>query len=365
MPQLDMNSLNEVEKQKMELEQLKQELHDVRSKIKDTEIPDGFRVSSIAKYKKFKLSDRIEEKNVYGVKLENEKKKERILLYKLKDDELLLIATINEKKELLLSESHKKLYKKFFSQEYLDKKFILDENSIEKDKIFELDNKDLEIKKETKRKKKSKEKETDIKDESRTEEEQIASTLGVKKEQILNVVEIHDEKTMSNVLNKNMETKNLYAVKLKQDSGGIGSNDWIMINKKKDGRYERAMKEDPSDTIQDLAQTLNIKNDVQNTDIKAGDISSISKPNNSPRQTEVNRYRFSDGVTIVLETDRTYNTVVHAYKEAEDGKLTPLCADEHEEHEENVELPDRNLHVEEEEEEKTPWGDAQAKRNRY
>ncbi len=33
MPQLDMNSLNEVEKQKMELEQLKQELHDVRSKI--------------------------------------------------------------------------------------------------------------------------------------------------------------------------------------------------------------------------------------------------------------------------------------------------------------------------------------------
>ena len=368
--ELDEKGLNAVEKAKKEFQDIMYEINKVRLKIEELEPEKGFDLTSISKYHKLKVSENIEEKDVFVIEFKNKEKEKKIELYKLKDDELVLIGKLNENKELMLDEKYKKQWERYghFVKE-INRPYRV--NFDETEKEAEIAAEDIDIYRQIDSKwngknKKRKEEDNKRQIEETGQEEEIANALRVPQEQILNVVEIKDERTMSNVLNKNVETKNLYAVKLRQDDGGVGSNDWVMVNKKADGSYEKAMKEDPSDTIQDLAQTLNIKNNVQETDIKEGDVSAVSKPHSGTRQAEVNRYRFSDGTTYVMETSRDYKTDVHVYEE-KNGTLEPLCNDEHGKHkEETIELPDRNVDVkEEEEEEKTPWGDAESRRNRF
>ena len=57
----------------------------------------------------------------------------------------------------------------------------------------------------------------------------IAKALGVSEDQILNVIQIKDRETKTAISDQDKENSEIYTVKLKQDSAGRGSHDWIAI----------------------------------------------------------------------------------------------------------------------------------------
>lgn len=344
--------LNESEQQKKALEDAKRELYEIKSKLQTLELPKGFTISSISKYEEIQTSEQIAEKDVYEVELQNEENERQIQLYKQLDERrLILVGTVNEKNEIILDDEYKNICK----QRY--KGYI---NDADLENPYQINLEELEDKKEA-------EIEPDKEEEKSktTQEKQIAAKLGVSPSQILNIVEIKDTNTMSNVVNKNLVAKNIYAVKLKSAAGKLTSNEWVMMEDKGNGTYERAMREDQSDTLQNIANELGIRNSVTNDTIENGQINAMSKPNDEKAYVELRRHRFSDGNTYLLEIDKVREAELHVYKE-ENGKIEPLCTDEHQTHEqEKIELPNRELEVEEDDDERTPWGDAEARRQRY
>ena len=283
----------------------------------------------------------------------------------LKKDEIVLIGELDENQKVILDEKYKreleKKLKEFKDKVEIERKvdinqadYTLSEEDIanyRKIKEKQGENKQSEKKKE-KEKKEVKE-ETEHKDQDL--EEKIAIALGISKDQILNVVDIVDEKTMSNVINKDMERMNLKAVKLRQSDNDGQGNDWVFVNIKGNNEVEVADNETiaHSKPMQNIASGLNIKNNMQNTSIGAGDLNANPQPRSNEIVTEINRYRFND-VTVLMETKRYNNeTEIHCYKENDDGSLEPLCEGEHGKHEaKEIKLPDRNVKVEEDEEEK-------------
>lgn len=355
---LGAEQLNEKARNEKELDKEKQELYEVKKKIEELdELPKGYKEVSLSKYNdlnikgKFKNIKGITEKNVYALEIENEKQSENdrlTQLYIYREKELFLLATINEKEELILSDNGKEYvynqYKDYLSKEELEQTFTIDSEKMEKEKQFCISLSD------EKENNKNKEEERVKKEENKTEEKnkqddsktsKIANAIGVKPENVLTIVEVKDETTMSRLLNKNVETKNLYAVKIRQDSGGVGSNDWIIVNEKSNGNFEQAMKEDNSDTMQDLAQKLGIKEYMNATDFKEGDISGTSQIRKDVRYYKINQYRFSDNTKyVMLQTFRESDkSDIHIYEEI-DGELIPICEEDHEHKEEEVPLLD-------------------------
>ena len=339
--------LNEKTKNEQELNMAMQELYEVKKKIEELELPKGYTPVSLTKYKTFNLtgklkdSDGITEKDVYALELEKED--ERLTqLYSCRNKELYLLATVNSKNELILSDEEKEKYAALTRSGELDHTFSFDKNEIEEEKEFDISLDD------------EKDQEEEKKDNEKGEEgrkTKIAKAIGVNPENVLMVVEIKDEVTLSRVLNKNLDTKNLYAVKLRQDSGGVGSNDWIIVNQKSNGNFENAMVQDPSDTMQDISQTVGLKrNNLQAPDLDPGDINSIQKNGTRYVETNINGRRIDDEYAII-ETQKDYKATVHAVR-GENDKAELVCTDEHSEHDiEKVELPDRELQLEEEKEE--------------
>lgn len=345
--ELGASQLNEKEKNEEELNRALQELYNVKEKINTLDLPKGNTPISLSKYKNVKLTDKLKdsegiyEENVYAIDYEENETE----LYALRNEELYLLATIDEKKQLILSEEEKEKYAAVTRDGELDKPFEIDEQEMEKQKELEMPLEENKDKTEGSR------------------ETQIANAIGINPDNVLMIVEVKDEVTMSNVLNRNLETKNLYAVKLRQDSGGLGSNDWVIVNQTANGKFEQAMRQDPSDTMQDIGQTVGLKNNnLQSPDLDPGDIDTVSRNGTRYTETTINGTRFNDEYGI-LETQKDYKTTVHIARET-DGKAELLCEDEHSEHEEEkIELPDRDVEIEkEEEEERTPGGDAYERR---
>lgn len=344
--------LNENEQQRKTLENAQRELYKIESKLQSLDLPKGFRIVSISKYKEMKVSKQIAEKDVYEVELQNEKSERKIQLYRQLDEErLMLIGTINETDKIVLDSDYKDIcmqrYKGYISDNDLEMPYQIDSEKLEEKKEAQIEAG----------------KEKDQSNDKTIQEMQIAMKLGVPSSQILNVVEIKDTNTMSNVLDKNLKPKKIYAVKLKSSAGKITSNEWVMMEEKEDGTYERAMREDKSDTLQNIGHELGIRNSVTNDTIENGQINAMSNPNAEKGYVELRRHRFSDGNTYLLEIDKVREAELHVYKE-ENGKIEPLCTNKHQTHkQEKVELPDRELEVEEDE--RTPWGDAEARRRSY
>lgn len=57
----------------------------------------------------------------------------------------------------------------------------------------------------------------------------IAKALEIPEDQILNVIQIKDRDTKTAVSDKDKKDSEIYTVKIKQDSAGRGSHDWIAI----------------------------------------------------------------------------------------------------------------------------------------
>lgn len=357
---LGATELNEKQKAQAELNSALQEMYEVKKDLNSLEFPKGYTPVSLSKYKSINLTGKLKdsagivEEDVYALELENDKNEKQIQLYILKNKELELIATINEKEQLLLSEKEKQKYLSLTRDGELDKPFAInkDEMNSEKSLVIALkDEKNIE----------NKDKKKAINKDSR--EARIANSIGVDQSNVLMVVEIKDEVTLSRVLNKNIETKNLYAVKLRQDSGGVGSNDWVIVNQKSNGKFEQAMRQDPSDTMQDISQTVGLKrNNLQAPDLDPGDIDTVSRNGTRYTQTSINGTRLNDEYGI-LETQKDYHTTVHIAKEGNDGKAKLLCDEEHSKHEEErIEFPDRDVEIEDDKEDRTPGGDAYERR---
>lgn len=350
--------LNKQRKAEEDLEASLQELYLVTQKIMELELPNGYTTVSISKYGEVKIGDNLKtvdgkridgiiESDVYSFEIENKQGEKITQLYKLKDDELSLVAQINANRELLLSMEERKKFQGIIQEDELIRTHGPEEQTIEGQHDLKVDLRER----------------TDSKEDSDREME-ITKALGVSPDNILMIVEVKDEYTMSNVLNRNLETKNLYAVKLKQDSGGVGSNDWIIVNQKANGKFEQAMKQDPSDTMQDIGQTVGVKNNnLQAPDFAPGDLNAVSRNGTRHIGANINGTRFNDEYGV-LETQKDYKTTVHIVRE-QDGKGELLCEDEHSEHdEEKIEFLDRDIEINEDDqdEQRTPGGDAYERR---
>lgn len=343
--------LNREKASEIELEEAKQELYEVKKQLDGMELPKGFEPVSISKHRELQISNRITEKDVIAVELENEEQERQTLLYKrLEDRKLSLIATIDEKDRILLSDEHKEKYKNYISREELERPYALNEAEMERQKEANIPIDD---------EKEQMAKQDQIK--SKTGKEfAIAMALRVSEDQIVSVIEVKDESTMSNVVNRDVQAKDLFIVRLRQGNG----NDYVMMNRRPDGSFEVASKTEMSKTFQEINQGLGIKNNRQEAEIKEGELGAVAQPYGDERQVEVNRYRFRDETSYILEVQTDYQADMHLYRE-EEGKLIPLCTEEHGRHEtKEIELPNRVREVEEDEG-RTPWGDAEGRRSRY
>ena len=352
--QLNQDKLNQVE-----LDKALQELYIVKKEIDTLCAAKEQKAVAISKYKNYRLTGKLKnsngivEENVYEVEYDSKEKE----IYRLEDEKLVLLATIDAKNQLKLSEEEKARYKgkNVINEDELDKTYNIDEIEKEKsDKEKETENeKEFEVSlNDEKDKKKSKK---DIEEKKEDKNTQIANSIGVKPENILMVVEIKDEVTMSRVLNQNVERMNLYAIKIRQDSGGLGSNDWVIVNQKANGKFEQAMRHDVSDTMQDISQTVGLKsNKLQAPDLDPGDVSTVGNPRGTRYvETRLNGTKLNDERAII-EEQKDYKATVHITKVGEDGKEELICDDEHEHDEQKIELPDRNIE-EEENEENDDW----------
>ena len=120
------------------------------------------------------------------------------------------------------------------------------------------------------------------------------------------------------------------------------------------------------DTLKEVTYGLGLKDNIQEQEIMEGDLDTVSNPNDPKKYVEINKYRFRDGSTYILEVNRDYQANLHIYRE-KNGKLLPLCIEEHGQHDkEKLELPGRDAIVDEEHEEeyeRTPWNDAEKRRH--
>ncbi len=347
--------INEHEKEKQKMEQAKQELYNLRKQLEQMELTKDFKIVSISKYSEMKLANSITEKNVILIEQKNEEE-ERTLLYKqLENNELMLIASINDKKEITLDDAYKERYRGILPDKELENLYIQDEKKTNEHKVGEivLDNKQ------------------DIKPNRKENYISrnmfgIAMALGIDENQILSIIEVKDEETMSKVLNKDIDNKNIFIVKLKQDDGKIGVNNYVLMHQRTDGTFEVASKTEMKDTLKEVTYGLGLKDNIQEQEIMEGDLDTVSNPNDPKKYVEINKYRFRDGSTYILEVNRDYQANLHIYRE-KNGKLLPLCIEEHGQHDkEKLELPGRDAIVDEEHEEeyeRTPWNDAEKRRH--
>ena len=135
--ELGASQLNEKEKNEEELNRALQELYNVKEKINTLDLPKGNTPISLSKYKNVKLTDKLKdsegiyEENVYAIDYEENETE----LYALRNEELYLLATIDEKKQLILSEEEKEKYAAVTRDGELDKPFEIDEQEMEKQKV--------------------------------------------------------------------------------------------------------------------------------------------------------------------------------------------------------------------------------------
>ena len=344
--------LNSSIKRKEELEEAKQRLYDLQKDIDGLDIPEGFYITNITEYSEVKLSDAITEKDVIAIEVETEEREKQTQLYKrLEENKFMLIATINEEEKIFLSEEYKEKYRGIIPETQLNEPYQLDRQTLEqhKSKKSTLNNKDKALEHDTN---------------SKTgKEHTIAMALGVSEDQILNIIEVKDESTMSNVVNRDIDNQNIFLVRLRQNDAGMGSNDYVMMNLRKDGTFEVASKTELSNTFEEISKGLGIKDSTQYEEIQGRELQAVANPYGNTRHVEVNQYSFKDGNRYILAIDTNYEAQMHVYKE-ENGKYIPVCEKEHGRHEEKeIELPDGTKEIEDEE--RTPWGDAEARRNRY
>ncbi len=380
---MDENAIGEVDlnaKQKAQndLEQALQELYDVRQKLQTLEMPAGFEPISISKYKgeiqltdKLQDSDGIVAQDLIAIELEDEEKERQTLLVQLRDDEIHLIATINEKNELIVSEELKEKFKDFVRDGELDTPYLVSREEIEKKKMLEVPLEERE--------------EAEKSDEERAQEEgsrepsgrkaKIAQALGVREGTVLMVVEVKDELTMSRVLNKNVEHDNLFLVKLKQNTGAV-SNDWMVINQKSNGEFERAVLTDHSDTIGDINITAgNSIYTGEAVDIDPGDIrvKNYRGTNTGRIDIDVRQDGRSIGNHIEeqevnkagvdeIDTDREEEERKIQEELEEELKKRQLAEEDARAEEKEEERKKREEQEIEEEEEKTLWSDASRRR---
>ncbi|MBR6033906.1 MAG: hypothetical protein IKP28_04130 [Clostridia bacterium] len=349
--------LNAKQKAQQTLEEATQELYDVRKKLQSLEMAPGFQPISISRYKgevqltdKLQDSDGIVAQDLIAIELENEEKERQTLLVQLKDDEIHLVATINEQNELILSEELKEKFGNYVREGELDEPYIVDREQLEKKKILEIPAEEREEEEREEEKSKEEREPSDDGNAPSGQKAKIAKALGVRESTILMVVEVKDEFTMSRVLNKNVEHDNLYLVKLKQDTGGIGSNDWVVVNLNDRGEYQRAVMTDHSDTIQDLNVALgNTIYTGEAADIDAGDI-------------RVENYKGTNTGAIDIDVRREGNTVGKEHDEEMAVNKAGVAEPEEEEIEEEETLDEEEQEEELEEDDWTPGGEAYNRR---
>ena len=346
---LGAEQLNQDKLNQEELDKALQELYIVREKLDKLDSPKNQKPIALSKYKNVKLSGElkdskgINEDNIYEIEYDNKQKE----LYELRNEELILLATIDEKNYLKLSDYEKARYEEMTRERELDNPFEIDEEEMEKEKEFETsldDEKDKEESKEEDKEGKNIDSET----EDYARDAQIAKAIGVKDaDSVLMVVEIKDELTMSRVLNKNVERTNLYAVKLKQDSDvmDFGSNDWVYVSENSKGEFNQTIDNEQSKVMRGLTDKLGLKNNnVQTADIDSGDIDSLGSSELIDIKTINAKVRINgtylDDTDGVAQINHNAQIDMHTLK---DGEL--ICDDEHEHEEEKIELPDRDVEV--------------------
>lgn len=168
----------------------------------------------------------------------------------------------------------------------------------------------------------------------------IAKTLGVSEDKIMNVIEIKEQDTKTALADKDKRNSQIFTVKLKQDSEGRGSHDWVAVEVLPDGTYQEvAGQEKVSEPMAGIAQELSIKDTMQDVELNYGEIKSDVKTTGE-RNIEVRKYQFQDEI-IVLAIDREHEPEIHAFKKINDGVLEPMCTEHI--HEDTIDLSDKRF----------------------
>ena len=321
MPVLEANELNAQKRQDEKKDDQLQELHNIRTKMQQLEIPKEFTPVAVSRMENVRLSEKLPDSDgvvqdhVYALELQSDDNENARLtrLYVLREKELFLIGEINRDLSrpddylITMPVEAQDLFRQYVHEGQLDEQYVTSVVGTGKVSIAFDDKKKLLEEKE--------------KLKGGVSAASIARLLGTSENRIITIVEIQDELTMSRIANKNeLDRTNLYAVKLGQDSGGVGSNDWVLICAHSNGMIELAMKEDISDTYQDIFDNLGIGKGIapiQNADLKAGDVKMRSSQSQANQRTyEVDRFHLQNDTVYMAVTakDSGKTDIVRFYR---------------------------------------------------
>lgn len=215
-------ALNEKMQDEREMEKTKAEISNIKQKILNS-LPQKYTVLSISDpIDKIGLGGRVEQENVFAVKIEDEKRKIKTLIFNNEGQEL---ATIDENNRVVLQEKMQKELQELVGKtgeqnekqkEYYDfqKEYSLTQE--EMDRISE----------------KFEDKKMDLKDKKQTRNFRFAECLGVSEGDMLSIAEIKEQDSRTVIVDKDKKHSKIYVVELARDSAGRGSHDWVAVEEK-------------------------------------------------------------------------------------------------------------------------------------
>lgn len=237
----DLNNKMEIEQK---IEQAKTEVLDLQQKIDSSlQLQKDSTILSISdRIDTIPLGGMLEAHDVYAIKIQNKANKIETIII---DSKLQHIATIQENNNIVLSNLTKKRFENLIGKQGkqtlnqkenydLEGEYLIaeDENgnlvAKTKEELIKMQqegNRLFNVRKaKTDEKAKNKEEAEKL-----TKTANIAKALGVTEDQILNIIQIKDRNTKTAISDKDKKDSEIYTVKLKQDSDGRGSNDWVAV----------------------------------------------------------------------------------------------------------------------------------------
>lgn len=328
---------------KSKAQEFNEKLRELSEKLK---LSKEEQIVGLEEKENIKLGGTLERNNIFVVKI---KAKNGDIHHIVIDAEANLIANIDKNGKIELSDREKQLWKSYIGKpgnQRLDQKSIYNfEKKYYLEEYKVKDNKELN---------KEENKNGDIK-----EEQKAAESLNVDEKAIITMIKIEDRETFGQAINQKLHA-DAYIVK-------YGNNKIKIMQATSNGKLQELSGVENSEFNSEVMEQLNINKSAKNQKIKAGDLTTIKTEDNKYNYVVVREKDPSKGIVIVNSTNGT-----QMYTFDDDGKNNlqeietsiKYTVEKEKEKQQEEDKKEQASLEENDEYEKTPWGDAERRSRR-
>lgn len=342
-----------------EPQSIKDKAQDFCNKIQEIEekleLPEKQRIIAIEVKGDINLGGELNRKSAFVIKIQNENGE---FYHIVADKEANQIATILKDGKVELSDREKQLWEKFVGKENNqtpEQKKIYD---FEKEYFLE-EYKTEEIKEREREEEKNKEQDKKEESKEQENEKKAAESLKVEDTAIISMIKIEDRETFGQAINTKLYA-DAYIVR-------YGNNKTKIMQSTSEGKLREISGLKTNEFNSEVVEQLNINKTGNNQKIEPGDLSTIKTEDDKYNYVVVREQDSNKGIVIVNSTD---TTKVYTFNDEGKENLREIESSiryEVEENKEEKELKTHEKEIEQEDEQeegRTPWGDAYSRMRR-